>query len=613
MFFKRNKHIVKALRVGTIFLMVLLFLTPTTQVVALIGSGNTPTVQGRVERFLHLGQWNQAIALMEGAFEEEPGSLGLQEKLLQWYILMNNRAAMDTVLAKAELMASQTAHPAYLQGLTITWPLVDLPDTENRSNKVPSLNGLTQQAEMLDPASEKTHYLAGMAGLWAGNVPLAEEELLKGHYQNPAHLKTLQALALIYLNQGKTKQPTPLLLEAYEENPIDVDTLFLLGRLYYEKEDPEKAVAYFRQSESRDPIRERRQRALWLARAYQDLGQVQLANEYYQIAEQKGLIPPEREQQRAQTQLARPETFKQNNTANPLGFEPALTAAQELFWTGTPSQGLTAYTELLQVNPQREDILSLLAAIHYRRWVESGTRPAEESLTTLISDIQRRQAQHHSPALDLAAVQLAVVQQGFWTPQQRTQALQVIQTAPNTATQLEGLLMLNCVADATALYNRQGLPLSHPSEVQRLALQGALPWLNAAPSWEQASTSTFGPLWNDWVQTWSARQQSQADNALRGGAQALAQGQPESARNAFYKALIYHRLSAPGNKGLAESFLQLNRLARARLFLQNAAVLNTSPVYQEQIKALFATMDKQIKANPLLDDDPNGVTRCPSL
>ncbi|MCA9797916.1 MAG: hypothetical protein KC474_00070 [Cyanobacteria bacterium HKST-UBA04] len=257
-------------------------------------SGEIPSRQDRIVRFLENKQWKQAVALMEVNVEENPADVEEAERLMDYYVLMNHRTGQQWLLDTLEQAGAENpkALPcgltSYLKGLTLIPPAAEQPatlaDEPDDANVPPSGEQANQQknAEALQALAQQVtlcgnqhigwaYYLQGQA-CQAANLPAqARLYYLKGLYHNPYHTRTLLALSHLLIQHQRYTQATGYLKQAYDLWPYNPDTLYIMGAYYYAHEHYQAALEFFEHSAALDPL-PRPQREAWIKRTHFQLG-----------------------------------------------------------------------------------------------------------------------------------------------------------------------------------------------------------------------------------------------------------------------------------------------------------------------------------------------------
>jgi tetratricopeptide (TPR) repeat protein len=544
-----------------------------------------------VESLLTRRQWSQAVEALKAKTAQNPSDLARQSRLVSLYLLLGKTSDAIAVYKQfAQTHPFQLA-PLMLHGEILAGPLVARDPTSKEEQALPSLKAVASQAKSISTTKPITHYLAGLVNKFEAQNEPAEADFLEALNQEPNNILYMQELADLYLTEHQIRLAAPLLKQAYEIDATNADTLYLLGRIFQEKGDPEKALEYLNQSENFDP-KAHAQRLLITAEVQQELGNQQ---EAAKILHQLLTYTPQRGDLwslYAQTMESLGDNAEaQQDYKRAFQLEPALintymTRAEHVFWTKPISDSITRYRQVLQMNPQSQSAMITLAHLYYYGAQQEGTYPLQTDLDELTGLIQDQEKNQLEPILQIAEIQLEVLRLRHWTTGLRNVLSEILQTEQSA--NIFGtiaILQNNPVAAQTAVAKLSVSPDSC-QELQWFALIGAWPWSESLAGKNAHCNSLF-----PYTRTWRDKQLKIARYYLSQAKFQLGLKQPESAIKALEKAQIAHPLSFEIQLGYASAYLEENKLDKAKESLQNAIALGIPPGAQADADAIQQQID----------------------
>ncbi len=548
-------------------------------------STNSSDISNRIDALLSKKQWKPAISLLKVEVQQNPTDWATRSRLLNLELLINWRDDAQSLVDNSESIAPNQIEPLVLKTDFILGPLVGRGDVSQESDSLNQLMGVLQQAELLNAADPGTLYIKGVVSKLQGNNQDAEECFLRAIYENSDDLRSQQALIDLYLHQHYVKMALPLLSQAIDEDPQNIDTLYLVGRTFLEKGDPQKAMDYLKKSRAID-IMDRPTRLLMIADAQNQLGLQQEASENYEKV--LTFWPNRADLWEKYAQVSDGlqlhdqaiTAYKKAYHLQPTILGGLLSDAETIFWTKPLYEALPAYERILEIAPEREDVLALLIQIRYALWQES-VPPSPEALDQLQEDLNASEQIHLTTALQIVDIELQVMKQNHWTPglQQVLQGVVSVEKSP--LVRLQGQLLLNEPTEAQATIQQLKLTQNSRIEMQYLVLCGA--WRVAL---EQAQKNPALSMMLMWVQNWSNQKKKPFGEDLYTATTFLHADKPQKAVEALQKAQIYDPLSPEIQLDYATAYLQLNRPKDAQAAITAAKVLGLSEQQQTQLSKL---------------------------
>ncbi len=586
---KRQKHkrinlCISAVTLCSLFMLLFVGLQAFAQPTSL--NRNT-----KMEALQKKGQVAYDIAVLKAKLAQMPQDFSIRNKLAMLYVLAGNTYEAEILLAQAQMNAPDSPETLLLGAAVALGPIVSQgdPNTEERiSNR---LIALENEARENHPDTPELLYISGMRARLQANMDEAEESLLRALYQRPGFIEAQQALVDLYTDQDQVKLAIPVMAQLMDELPEDIDNYYLLGKLFYKKEDPERALHYLLESAARDP-QERPIRLFWIAESQRQLGKMQDAADSY---EKLLAIWPERtdilmkyarlcdglnQQDKA---LA---MYRKAYQTQPGIINPFLKQAEHAFWNQSMTSALPHYEKVAAIAPDRIDVLTLMANIHFRLW-EEGVPPSLVTMDTLQSRLRRSQNTNSDPILQLAEIQIEVMRANGWTPGLRQVTLGIASEEGPAAIRAIAHLMLDQPDQAQQLAPDIGLENQFRLDIQRLALLGAWPWARQAVS-ENPKLQGLQPE----LEAWISKQITLSSQRLTDARLFLSQGNTEQTALAVQQALVYHPFSAEAFIIRSRLALQSGEVEPASRYIAVAQALGLSPEQQEQVNALQSQLGK---------------------
>ena len=607
---------------------------------ALNATGSPPAITDRVDALLNARQWQGATQLLQNAIKQDPKNMQLRSWLMNWAILTNNTKVAENLVFDTLKVFPKTPESLYLRGYSITGPLVNQPvadrnnpettSNEPNSAKLNALSPLVPSMRQMDDLSPQTRYVEGELALQDNDVAYAEEQFLRAIYQAPNDLWSIQALANIYLNQGFTRRATPLVLQSRDLAPNDVDTWYLLGRLYMQKEDPEKALDAFAHSQQLDPLASRPTRDYWIQQTQQMLGLAPpspnavrpqtapanpapteldpaLAAKAVDIPQKRAnqvVIPQTRRIVTSSTGLAeRAVAPDQPNTGRITS--GSYTAVETAWWEGNASGAQQALNQLTQAQPDRLDLLYLNAVMGYYNW-QNGQPDSDKNRQLLQETLYNQQSTQLSPWLQLGDIQQQIIAQNDMTPELKQATRQLIQSTQSPLLRTEANLLLGCVDSAADSYDREAFALSRRQELIELASLGANDWL--LPLYASLPTTEQSPELQQWLVDWTRQRNDQLLALRQAALDSVQRGQLDDALTQLIRLRNQDTLNPTVHLLLAEVAYRKKRYALAQQSLNNAKATVATVKERAAFKQLNANLTKSGFPSNYRDDD---IPDCP--
>lgn len=147
-----------------------------------------------------------------------------------------------------------------------------------------------QRAVQAAPNDPQLWFLVGYAARLDGKSQLSVDAYTRGLRLKPSALEGLSGLAQTYSLMGRTDEAERLLKEAIASDPKRRDNALLLGELYMRTGDYTNALDWLGRAEG---IRPGARSELLLALSYQHLKQMDLANQYLELAKRRAPDNPD--------------------------------------------------------------------------------------------------------------------------------------------------------------------------------------------------------------------------------------------------------------------------------------------------------------------------------
>lgn len=527
----------------------------------------------RVGAMVEAKAFEQAAALLESQWQAAPQDTTVALQLLRLRLVLNQTEAAEAMVQQAQSQSPNSIDTLLLSAMASYGLAVDQDDPNRESQALSSLNALLTQTSPLNETNPTVLFVQGLAHSLNGNLEKAEVCYLKALHLSPNHTLALLGLSDVYLSQKQKKLAVPLLQQLLELAPNDVDTLFLMGRLYFEKENPEQALILLNQSRQADTI-ERPRRLLLQAECYRLLGKqpeailafegvlrawpqradlwVKLGHLYDASGEMgKGL-----------------RAFQTAYQLQPEIIKPFITDALSTLWNETPQLAAPLLDRLPQIAPDRDDLL--LLAIENHMWLSiEGMQPTQSTLQTLSESLQSR-PQSDGVDLVLADIQLeSLKNQGLTEGLRKT--LEDLDTTSSPTASVQKALMLHQPLVAQQALNQ--IPAAALDEilVARIALWGLGLWSQNQVQ-THADLAMWTPQLTQWTQSQTRLYRANWTNALL----FVRAKQYNEARKALAIMTHHNPLSAQAQLLYAEIEAQAEAMDALDTALQNAMVLGLS-------------------------------------
>ncbi len=189
------------------------------------------------------GKFNEALIHLKKAVQKNPDNIAVHLTLTKLYIQRGMGAQAEIELDKASYLG---ATPKDTQLLKIKSQLIQgkFKEVTSQINAVLNIN---------PDDIGRIRALQGQAWLNQGNIHKARSFFLRGARLAPDTLEVKTGLARLYTLDNKQKQAKVLIEELYKQHPDNADVLLLMGNLYREQQQYDKALEIFKATTAIQP------------------------------------------------------------------------------------------------------------------------------------------------------------------------------------------------------------------------------------------------------------------------------------------------------------------------------------------------------------------------